>query len=325
MQQRDEYSVPENLKVEYLYTQRRVKLYKTSTRKAHAEKLTALLATVAPKKGKFDLVLSNLDECSYIVSACDLPNVYYIVHNAIGLTLKRALKMGPMKYLRQRKLFKSLQGKDVIAVSKGLANELRSIRLFRPRKILQIYNPFDIEAVKTSAALTLDKQPEQRFILHVGRFAKQKRHDVLLHMLKMLPSDIQLVCLCTNAAKLRKLAIKVGVSERVVLPGFTDNPYNWMAASECLVLTSEFEGFGNVLIEALLSGTRVVSANCDYGPNEILVDSNAQYLVNSGEAKDFAEKVQLALARDKATFASDHVYRFEAQVVAKQYLELLER
>ena len=77
---------------------------------------------------------------------------------------------------------------------------------------------------------------------------------------------------------LEALAKKLGIFEQVIFVGFVTNPYAYMRAAEALVLSSDYEGLPNVLVEALACGTHVVSTNCPYGPAEILQGELAQGL-----------------------------------------------
>ena len=67
----------------------------------------------------------------------------------------------------------------------------------------------------------------------------------------------------------------MSVPKNIVLEGFVDNPYQYIKNADVFVLTSLWEGFGNVIVESLALGTQVVSTDCDSGPNEIL--ENGKY------------------------------------------------
>jgi glycosyltransferase involved in cell wall biosynthesis len=70
----------------------------------------------------------------------------------------------------------------------------------------------------------------------------------------------------------------------VTITGFQRNPFPWYAKASALVHASDFEGFGNVLVEALASGTPVVSTDCPFGPREILTGSLSRFLSPCGDA-----------------------------------------
>ena len=71
---------------------------------------------------------------------------------------------------------------------------------------------------------------------------------------------------------LLRLAEELGVAERIDLPGFQVNPFAYMSKARLMVHSSKYEGFPNVLVQAMACGTPVVSTDCDHGPREILED-----------------------------------------------------
>jgi len=233
----------------------------------YAAVLSAAIKTVEKQQQPFDLVLVNLLESYRLAHLINLKKCFYVIHNSFNKELQREKLMGPIKYWYMRKIIKRMSDKQLVAVSDGVAQELKTASLYNPSSVITIYNPFNIARIKSLSNETTEQLPLEKYILHVGRAAKAKRHDVLFAALKLLESPIKLLCLTGNTRKLRKLSEKMGVSDRVILPGFTTNPYPWIKNAELLVLSSDFEGLPTVLIEAIVCGTKVVSTNCPHGPN----------------------------------------------------------
>jgi glycosyltransferase involved in cell wall biosynthesis len=96
-------------------------------------------------------------------------------------------------------------------------------------------------------------------------------------------------------AELMRLASDLGVAEDVDLPGYVDNPYPWMARAAVLVLSSTYEGFGNVLPEAMACGCPVVSTDCPSGPAEILDGGRYGRLVPVGDDRALSEAIAATL------------------------------
>ena len=156
--------------------------------------------------------------------------------------------------------------------------------------------PAATQRIRRADAEPYPPRPAAPYILHVGRYAAQKRHDLLLAAFAQADLPQQLVLLTPPDAGLAALVAQHGLERRVASANFQANPYPWMAGAELLVLCSDHEGLPNVLIEALACGTRVVSTDCPSGPREILVGELAQGLVPCGDAAALAAAMRAMLA-----------------------------
>lgn len=314
-----DYALPEDINVHFLSEQSDLKLYKTKIQQALANSLQCYIDGV----GSFDLYLSNLDDCHQIVSILNPPNTYYVIHNSIEQTLKRLMKLGPFKYFRKKKALGCLHGKNLITVSKGLEEELRTSRRIQANSLQTIYNPLDLAEIQTLALAPDSDIPEQPYIIHIGRFAKQKRHDVLFKTLQTWQSPPCTLLLTKPSNKLERVVKRYQVSQYIRVLGFKQNPYALIRNAKALVLCSDFEGFGVVLAEALACQTPVVSTDCPHGPSELLSGSLSKYLVpcNSPEAL----KMALIKAMDNPEeFENATVLpKLDMQNIAKQYLALV--
>jgi glycosyltransferase involved in cell wall biosynthesis len=186
--------------------------------------------------------------------------------------------------------------RQLVAVSRGVADDLSAqfgIKASAPRVIA---NPFDFAAIRALATKPCPARPTGPYILHVGRFAAQKRHDLLLEAFAHIDRSLHLVLLTPPDTRLALLISRAGLERRVTVADFQANPYPWMAGAELLVLCSDHEGLPNVLIEALACGTRVVSTDCPSGPREILSGALARGLVPCGNAAALAAAMKSALA-----------------------------
>lgn len=163
----------------------------------------------------------------------------------------------------------------VIAVSEGVAEDLRDNFGVRPERVTAIANPVDVEAIGTKAMQRPAVAIDGPYIMAAGRLVKSKNFDMLIRAFAASSSGRKLVIVGEGAEReaLVQTAQACGVAERVLLPGFVDNPYPLMRNAEVFVLSSNAEGFPNALVEAMAVGAPVVATNCASGPSEILAEA----------------------------------------------------
>lgn len=167
----------------------------------------------------------------------------------------------------------------VIAVSQGIADELRDEFAVPAEKLVAIANPLDLDAVRARARLAPSFEVGAPFVLSAGRLVPNKNFALLVRAFaaSALPDKLgaKLVILGDGPEReaLLSLAQERGIGERLVLPGFERNPHALMARALVFALPSNAEGFPNSLVEAMASGAPVISTNCATGPSEILAET----------------------------------------------------
>lgn len=239
-----------------------------------------------------DLVISTLPFTDEIVSRVGLPNVWYRISNPLSMQIAALREVSERRALRRLNRFRRLyEGKNLISISQGVTDDLREKLGIRPATIETIYNPFDFDEIKRLAAAAEPALPKEPFIVHVGRMVPQKRHDLLLDAYVASGLPHRLVLLTRDLVRTRELIASRGLTGRVTIAGFRQNPYPWFAKAVALVHSADFEGFGNVLVDALACGTPVVSTDCPVGPREILSGPLSRYLVPCGDAQALARKL----------------------------------
>ena len=316
---RCDYFVPNDISVANLFDHKASKVDRFWHIKSSIIKLESWFAK---QHTAFDLILSNLDRSNNLLAKSKISPVYYVIHNSVEEELARQKKLGPLAYLYLKKSKQNLTGKNLIKVSKGIEQEVIQGNTIIPKTIRTIYNPFDLKTIQQNACKADKHIPQVPFIIHVGRLAKQKRHDVLFAALSKVNENIKLVLLCNKPKKALKLAKKYGVAQRLILPGFQENPYNWIKQAKALVLSSDYEGFGNVLLEAIAVGTPVVSTDCPHGPNEILTGELARFLVPRQSPEALAEKINEAITTEVTLGEADILKAVDSTKIAEQYLQL---
>ena len=259
---------------------------------ASARRLRAALVRL----GRTDLAVSTLPFADEVTARAGVPNAWFRIANTLSAEIEKLRANHPSKAARRLARYRSVyDGRNLVAVSDGVAEDLRrTLRLERAR-IVRIYNGFDLAAIRRQSQVVAPGVPSEAFVLHVGRFMPQKRHDLLLDAWKLAALPHRLVLLTAPDERLEAMIAQRGLSGRVTVAGFQPNPYPWMRAAELVVLSSDREGMPNVLVEAIASGTRVVSTDCPSGPREVLRGELARGLVPPGDAAALAGAMRAAL------------------------------
>ncbi len=270
----------------------------------------------------FDLVVSTLPFADEVLALARLPNVWHRVANTLSEEVRLLRVTDSAKAPRRLARYRRLYGRaNVIAVSDGVAADLRDNVGLGAANIVRIYNPFDRRAIERLACEADVDIPTAPYVIHAGRFAKQKRHDLLFEALRHADIPHRLVLLTPPSSELDKLIAYFGLTERVVVAGFRPNPYPWIKRADMLVLCSDHEGMPNVLVEALLCGTRVVSTDCPSGPREVLTGALRECLVPCGDAGALAAAMRGALNRP-AVVDNGSLHAFDPDVVFAQWEHL---
>lgn len=285
-------------------------------------KLKNFLTQLQQNIGRFDLFLSNLHQTNLLMTRTGVSPLYCVVHNSMDEELKRQRKLGPIAWLEMWRAQKALNGQHLIAVSEGVADELRQSTRIMPASVTTIYNPFALAEIRAQAELIPEDLPKGDYLIHVGRFARQKRHDVLFAALKQMQHNLPLILLCSNRKKAQKAITKLGLQQRVIVAGFQQNPFPWIKHARALVLSSDYEGFGNVLLEALALGTPAISTACPHGPTEILTGNLAQWLVPRRDPVALAKKLDQLLDSKPDVTDAEILSKVNLDTIVQQYLAL---
>lgn len=206
---------------------------------------------------------------------------------------------------------------SIISVCDGVADDL-SLTLGIPRaRIATVYNPIDLDRIKQLAKAPsphawLD-DPSTPVIVTVGRLQPQKDHETLLRALAKLDRKrgLRLIVLGEGERRdaLETTCGELGISDRVCLAGNQPNPYAYMARASLFVLSSAWEGFPNVLLEALACKIPVVSTDCPSGgPRELLCDGALGTLVPPADPEALAEAISAVLDQPRQDAAKGFAY-----------------
>ncbi len=288
----------------------------------------AILNHIESKYGRIDLILSALPRIDRILSLIKDNRIHHVIHNPLSLQNGIKKNKWRKKISRIWHMKRIYDGRQTIVVSNGVGIDLLESVKVRPISIRTIYNPFHFDRIKNLANKPIkfpSKLKKKNYLLHIGAFTlKQKRQDLLIQAFAESGLKCNLVLLGKgeDENKIRTLINYFGLNDRVIIVGFENNPYPWIKHARALVLCSDYEGFGNVLVESLVVGTPALSTNCFSGPSEIFTDSMKESLVPTNDVGALAKKMKSFYLKPPKI---DNLVlkRFEAKTVAKEYLKLI--
>jgi len=219
--------------------------------------------------------------------------IVVIAHNTVSKEL------GPSKWVAK---FLYRFADEVVAVSEGVASDIRDWGRVPVGRLRTIYNSVDVGQIIVMSNERPDHSwflnPSNKIIVSVGSLSKQKNHSLLiraLHTARTKDANLKLIILGEGQERhsLEKLILELGLQQAVSMPGFVANPFAYMRGAHRFVLSSSYEGFGLVLVEALCSGARIISTNCPSGPAEILDNGRCGVLVAPDNVREMVQAISL--------------------------------
>ena len=251
-------------------------------------------------------------------------------HNTLSIGMKNSNVRNRLLLYAARWCYGWANG--VVAVSRGVADDL-SNTIGLPREMIHvIYNPVVVPELFELAREPVDHtwfhEGELPVVISVGRLTAQKDYSTLLRAVSLIirTRSIRLVILGEGEERdrLETMVQDMGLEDVVSLSGFANNPYAYVSKANVFVMSSAWEGFGNVLVEAMAVGTPVVSTDCPSGPAEILENGKYGRLVPVGNAEALAEEILAELDAPMNSEVLRHrAKEFSYDGIADQYLEIL--
>lgn len=229
----------------------------------------------------------------------------------------------------RRKLYHRVS--RVVAPSAGIANDLSEHDGIGDSHIQIIPNPIEIDEIRRLAEAPLADHSlnGSKVVLAVGALTELKDFPTLIRAFARVASTraASLVILGEGEERqnLGNLAKELGVADRVILPGFVENPFAYMKRASVVVLSSRYEGLPNALLQGLAVGLPLVSTDCPSGgPKEILEGGRWGRLVPVNDCEAMAAAITAALdgslEQPSLAFVKD---RYDADVISRRYLSLL--
>jgi len=213
----------------------------------------------------------------------------------------------------------------IIAQSKDMREDLEKNYPSTLSQLRLINNPINIEKVEKLGSESIEHQFKEEMInlVSVGTLRTRKRHDLLLNAFSRLSSDYTLLIVGSGAEEqnLKQLSRELKIDNRVYFEGHQTNPYPYMKGSDLFILTSEHEGFPNVLLESNSLGTPVVAFACPGGITEIIEEGINGASVKNGDVDALVETIDRVVKEGfKDSLVVDSVQRrYATSIILKQY------
>lgn len=291
-----------------------------------AVRLRHLIRTESP-----DAVLAVMDHCGVAAHAACVglrspPRVIVSVQNPPliqygGLAGRVMPRLFARSYHRAHR---------IVAISAGIAAEIAKLAPEAADRIVTIHNA-GTNGTGSSPSWSSDAHAGGH-LLAVGRLTRQKGFDILLRALALLHQRghrrrLIIVGEGEERGALTELARELGLQEFVSMPGFEADPFRTAPDAALFVLSSRWEGFGNVVVEAMAAGLPVVAAAAPWGPAEIIDDGVDGLLVRPDSEVALADALERALTdrmlcEAMSARARKSAERFAPALVATRHLEL---
>ena len=313
------YEIPENVKVFFL---EKSKPYESGFKKFLKIPYLGLKYRNFLIRKKIDISISFMNRPNYIniFSKLIRSNTRTIISERI--TSLKEYSGYSFRNLLSKSLIKILYrfSDYIIPNSKGIANDLINYFSVNLEKVKVIYNFVVNDNIAKQINKRNDLKKKNFIFVNIGRLEPQKNHYLLLEAIHKLKSmDIKLIIIGEGPLKkYLKEQIKIlKLEDKVELLGRQKNPYKFLANADCFVFSSKYEGFPNVILEALACGLPVISTDCRSGPREILApDTDFRY-----ETKDieFAKYGALVPVEDVEKMAEAMKIIYENKELRDKY------
>ena len=220
---------------------------------------------------------------------------------------------------------------QTIVNAEGIATELKNLFRVSPTKINIINNSIPLDEIRTLSQEGICTPPfggDLPIILNVARLSDQKNQVLLIKAFQKVQEDVEANLVIVGAGplegELRRLVHNLGLEEKVHFLGWQDNPFKYMRKADLFVLSSNYEGFGNVIVEAMACGCPIITTNCPYGPLEILGDGEYGVLVPVGEEERLTTEIVRLLCNEElrqtlVKKGKQRASKFDAEMIADQY------
>lgn len=253
------------------------------------------------------------------------------IHNDLKLRdsrIKSSLKKRILYFLHR---LSCISASKAVVVSQSALVSFCDHYKIDPNKVCCIYNPVIPDSYDFVPMDTRENQKNEIRLVAVGRLVEQKNYLLMLDVMAFLNSEQQQEFKLDIFGEgeleedLKRYSEEKGLAEFVSFRGFSSELDRALPEYDCFILTSDWEGFGNVLVEAMACGVPVVSTSCPSGPEEVLDSGRFGALVEPGNARLFTDAVVRTINQPQVfdRYELDrHLDQFRQSVIAQKYLDV---
>lgn len=289
-------------------------------------------------------IRKNLKDRDVVISGFQLFTEFYTLLASINLNIKRiSVSQIDIKQILKIKGYPLFPFKIVgslfyrffdicVCSSKGVKTSFLNVFNIKEEKVKVIYNPvFDLE--KENIDIKLDH--DRPIFITLARLNYQKRLDIMIkafseYRKKTGKGSLLILGEGELEKELKNLAKENDIENEVVFAGFKRNIRSYLERSDVFLLTSDFEGFGNVIVEAMDVGLPVISTKCPSGPAEILENGKFGILTPVDDIASLS-KAMIDLASDKfalkdySNLSLERAKDFSLEKILKEYKDVIDR
>lgn len=266
--------------------------------------------------------VTALAACCLTRTRCVIREAYWAREDAAGGSLLGRLT----NHLALGLLYRRADA--IVSLSEDLADHVHRLTGIQRERVVVISNPL-IHAEDAPPPVSLPSTwGNAPLVLACGRLVPQKDYPTLLRafsqLRKHMPAHLVILGEGPLKGELAALSDELGIGKQVLFAGYSANPHAWMRRADLFVSTSRWEGFPNVLLEALECGCPIASTRSSDAIDLILDHGRYGTIVPFGDNQAIAQAMMAALSRGGRTMPeSKHLQRFSIEAVTKQYLVLL--
>lgn len=253
-------------------------------------------------------------------------SIIYVQHSVMSMNMNSAKAIIMNRYLTKvTGIFNKLDA--IVFVSEGVTEDfLLEVNQLRTKTRI-IYNPITDDSINyVFRSISINDIS----IVSAGRIETEKCHEDIIDAVYILTEKgykVQLTILGEGSqqACLEKRASELGISENVIFMGYVPNVQEVMRNSDIFVLSSIYESFGNVIVEAMNIGLPIISTDCPVGPAEILNHGEYGMLVPIHDSNAIADAILKTIethSQTKIKSAYERSLNFSIQSSIKGYEKL---